>query len=221
MQGFNAARDRLWQIDLWRKRGLGRLAAAAALAAQTEVFSQPAARLESLLRLIEPDAGQDFAAAGQDFAAARDMLLDWDRRLGAESGPDAVFELWFTRHLKPALLAAFVPDPATRALLAPGDVEGVLTALERPDTRFGDDPVAARDGLLAGTLGRRRRDRRGRAFAARGVGGAPQARGSTPAPLPAWRRSPSGPGAPSGAALTRGFGMPLNLTPREFGSTMG
>jgi penicillin amidase len=25
-QGFNAARDRLWQIDLWRKRGLGRLA---------------------------------------------------------------------------------------------------------------------------------------------------------------------------------------------------
>ena len=26
-QGYNAARDRLWQIDLWRKRGLGRLAA--------------------------------------------------------------------------------------------------------------------------------------------------------------------------------------------------
>jgi penicillin amidase len=26
-QGWNAARDRLWQMDLWRKRGLGRLAA--------------------------------------------------------------------------------------------------------------------------------------------------------------------------------------------------
>ncbi len=26
LQGFNAARDRLWQIDLWYKRGLGRLA---------------------------------------------------------------------------------------------------------------------------------------------------------------------------------------------------
>ena len=24
-QGFNAARDRLWQIDLWRRRGLGLL----------------------------------------------------------------------------------------------------------------------------------------------------------------------------------------------------
>ena len=27
VQGFNAARDRLWQLDTWRKRGLGRLAA--------------------------------------------------------------------------------------------------------------------------------------------------------------------------------------------------
>lgn len=26
VQGFNAARDRLWQIDLWKRRGLGRLA---------------------------------------------------------------------------------------------------------------------------------------------------------------------------------------------------
>src|SRR5579859_7378954 len=25
VQGFNAARDRLWQMDLWRKRGLGLL----------------------------------------------------------------------------------------------------------------------------------------------------------------------------------------------------
>jgi penicillin G amidase len=27
VQGFNAARDRLWQLDMWRKRGLGLLAA--------------------------------------------------------------------------------------------------------------------------------------------------------------------------------------------------
>ena len=26
LQGFNAARDRLWQLDIWRKRGLGLLA---------------------------------------------------------------------------------------------------------------------------------------------------------------------------------------------------
>jgi penicillin amidase len=27
LQGYNAGRDRLWQVDLWRKRGLGRLSA--------------------------------------------------------------------------------------------------------------------------------------------------------------------------------------------------
>ena len=27
LQGYAVARDRLWQIDLWRKRGLGRLSA--------------------------------------------------------------------------------------------------------------------------------------------------------------------------------------------------
>ena len=27
VQGFNAARERLWQLDIWRKRGLGLLAA--------------------------------------------------------------------------------------------------------------------------------------------------------------------------------------------------
>ncbi len=26
VQGFNAARDRLWQIDTWRRRGLGKMA---------------------------------------------------------------------------------------------------------------------------------------------------------------------------------------------------
>jgi len=38
VQGFNAARDRLWQIDLWRKRGLGELSATfgPAYAAQDE-----------------------------------------------------------------------------------------------------------------------------------------------------------------------------------------
>ncbi|HEX4181980.1 MAG TPA: penicillin acylase family protein, partial [Caulobacteraceae bacterium] len=36
LQGYNAARDRLWEIDLWRKRGLGRLSESlgAAYAAQ-------------------------------------------------------------------------------------------------------------------------------------------------------------------------------------------
>jgi penicillin amidase len=124
---------------------------AASLALQADVFSRPAARLQCLLRRIERDEDADFAAA-------RHLLVDWDNRLDAESAPAALSELWFTKHLKPGLIAAFVPDAATRALLAPGDVEGVLTALEKPDGRFGEDPVAGRDALLAHTLGAAYRD---------------------------------------------------------------
>lgn len=42
-QGFNAARDRLWQIDLWRRRGLGRLA---------EVFGPSQVRRDRAARLF-------------------------------------------------------------------------------------------------------------------------------------------------------------------------
>src|SRR5690606_29042355 len=77
---------------------------------------------------------------------------DWDARLAADSPAAALFELWWTKHLKPALFACLVPDPALRAFLAPGDVAGILHCLEAPDDRFGADPVAARDALLRETL---------------------------------------------------------------------
>jgi penicillin amidase len=128
---------------------------AASLALQADVFSRPAARLQELLRRIARDEDSDFAAA-------RKMLLAWDNRLDAASAPAALSELWFTKHLKPALFAAFVPDAATRALLAPGDVESLLSVLEQPDARFGQDPAAARDALLARTLGAAYRDARER-----------------------------------------------------------
>jgi penicillin amidase len=80
-------------------------------------------------------------------------LGSWDHALDAGSGPAALFGLWWTKHLKPALLALLAPDPEVRALLAPGDLEGLLRALERPDERFGEAPEARRDALLLGTLG--------------------------------------------------------------------
>jgi penicillin amidase len=61
-QGFNAARDRLWQIDLWRKRGLGLLAAdfGAGFVAQDR-----AARLF----LYRGDMDAEWAAYGTDARA--------------------------------------------------------------------------------------------------------------------------------------------------------
>ncbi|MCG7508939.1 penicillin acylase family protein [Mesorhizobium sp. IRAMC:0171] len=57
LQGYNAARDRLWQIDLWRKRGLGRLA---------ESFGEDFAERDRAARLFlfRGDMDKEWAAYG-------------------------------------------------------------------------------------------------------------------------------------------------------------
>jgi penicillin amidase len=117
---------------------------AAAAALQTDVFSWPALRLRPLIEALTSASG----SAGR----ARDLLLGWDCELKADSAAGALSELWFTLHLKPALFELLVPDAGLRALLAPGDVEGILTALAKPDGRFGPKPQEARDALLRKTL---------------------------------------------------------------------
>lgn len=124
---------------------------ASSVALQTDVMSMPGRRLQKLLKSI--DAGTD-----ADLSRALTMLLEWDNALHADSAAGALSELWFTKHLKPAVFALFVPDAKLRALLAPGDVEGILTALENPDHRFGENPSGKRDELLASTLSAAFRD---------------------------------------------------------------
>ena len=87
-QGFNAARDRLWQIDLWRKRGLGLLAADFG---PGYLMQDRAARLF----LYRGDMAAEWAAYGDDaeaictaFAAGInayvDLVLAGDAPLPAE-----------------------------------------------------------------------------------------------------------------------------------------
>lgn len=87
-QGFNAARDRLWQIDLWRKRGLGLLAADFG---PGYLMQDRAARLF----LYRGDMAAEWAAYGEDaqaictaFAAGInayvDLVLAGDAPLPAE-----------------------------------------------------------------------------------------------------------------------------------------
>lgn len=87
-QGFNAARDRLWQIDLWRKRGLGLLAADFG---PGYLMQDRAARLF----LYRGDMAAEWAAYGDDaeaictaFAAGInacvDLVLDGRMPLPAE-----------------------------------------------------------------------------------------------------------------------------------------
>lgn len=128
---------------------------AASCALQTDVASVPARRLGAVLQAIAPD--------DPDTGRAVALLGDWDFRLEVDSAAAALFEVWWTKHLKPALFARLAPDPTVRALLAPGDPESILQVLEAPDERFDpDDPHAARDRLVATTLAAAVRDCRGR-----------------------------------------------------------
>src|SRR5262249_31334146 len=97
-------------------------------ALQTDVMSLPARRVSALI------AGLD----GRDDAerAALRMLKRWDHRVDAASAAAALFEVWFTRHLRPAMIAAVVADPQIRTLIGLGDVETVLTLLERDEIRW-------------------------------------------------------------------------------------
>lgn len=67
LQGYNAARDRLWQIDLWRKRGLGLLARDFGPA---YVAQDRAARLF----LYRGDLSREWAAYGPDARSAADAF---------------------------------------------------------------------------------------------------------------------------------------------------
>jgi penicillin amidase len=112
-------------------------------AMQHDVLSIPARRLCALLeRLPQTDR----------LATPLAMLRDWDHRLLADSGAAALFEIWWSRHVKPALFEGLVPDAAARSLLPPGDVERLLVALERPARPDGLGSEQIRDALLADTL---------------------------------------------------------------------
>ena len=76
-QGFNAARDRLFQIDLWRRRGLGRLA---------EVFGPAYVEQDKATRLFlyRGDMNREWASYSKDareiatnFVAGVNAYIDW------------------------------------------------------------------------------------------------------------------------------------------------
>lgn len=77
VQGFNAARDRLFQIDLWRRRGLGQLA---------EVFGPAYVEQDKAARLFlyRGDMSAEWKRYGPDakpvatrFAAGVNAYIDW------------------------------------------------------------------------------------------------------------------------------------------------
>ena len=127
--------DRIHQV----LRTQGRHTLAQSMALQTDALSIPARRLGALLEGV---VGEGDAAVGLG------LLRGWDFRLTRESGAAAVQEVWWSKHLKPAVLDLLAPDPQVRKLLVPGDAETLLGLLEAGDARLGD-----RAALLVRTLG--------------------------------------------------------------------
>ncbi len=113
--------------------GENRHTLAASMALQTDDHSIPAARLG---RLIATLPGRPAA-----------LLQGWNHRLDRHSPAAALQEVWWSKHLKPALFDAVTKDAEIRKLLAPGDTETLLALLEDADPRLGDIQA-----LLARTL---------------------------------------------------------------------
>jgi penicillin amidase len=123
---------------------------------QSDVASLPARRIVRRLAKVQAD---DPATA-----RAQAMLTGWDGDLGADSAPAALFEIWYRRHLRPALLrraleqtlpedqieAALQAVAPDETLLADPRVD--LDLIERPAGRLGPDADATLDEILRSSL---------------------------------------------------------------------
>lgn len=123
-----------------RLHALDKVSIADSCALQTDPVSHPARRLAAL------------AVANSDEPVVQTLFTGWNGSLDAQSAAGALCEIWWTKYLKPKLLAQLVPDADVRALILPGDIESFLRALEQPDARFGTEAERARNALLRETL---------------------------------------------------------------------
>lgn len=110
---------------------------------QNDVLSLTARRLVALLKpLSSPDPKT---------RAALQLLSSWDGEETAASPAAALYEVWWSRHLGKAFLAAIVSPEAASAIGAP-HASVLLDTLEKPAQRFGADATRKRDELLLASL---------------------------------------------------------------------
>ncbi len=101
-------------------------------------------------------------SADKDTAFGLSLLQGWDHHLADDSAAALLFEVWWMRHLKPALLDLVSTDPKVRPLLAPGDHVTLLGWLDELAPIFGPQPAAKRSEVLLATLGKAVQDCRRR-----------------------------------------------------------
>jgi penicillin amidase len=110
---------------------------------QTDQLSVAAQRLQTVLRSVR--------AADPRAQSALRLLLEWNLIGTGDSAAAALFEVWWSRHLGPAVKDALLPGPAAR-FIRTADVELLLETLEQPGPALGAAPVARRDEIVDRSL---------------------------------------------------------------------
>jgi penicillin G amidase len=110
---------------------------------QTDVVSLPAQRLCRILQQLPSIGGP---------SQALEMLLGWNGELSAGSAAAALFEIWWSRHLRPSVIGRLTEDITARLVVAQGDITSILSILEKPDARLGEEPYTVRDNILSTSL---------------------------------------------------------------------
>ena len=112
---------------------------------QNDVLSIPARRIVAVLKELNSSDGKT--------QAALNLLKNWDCVEHPNSGPAALFEVWWTRYLGPAYKLAIFGKMGAQITATP-DPSVMLNSLENIDTRFGSDAKNTRDQLLLSSLGK-------------------------------------------------------------------
>ncbi len=107
---------------------------------QNDKVSLPAVRTVAVLKNVSTDDAK--------LKPVVEMLQNWDGEVLADSPEAAIFEVWFSRYLRKAVVdRAFDPDIAKVIGLA--DPERVLDVIEKPQDWFSDED---RDKLMLDSL---------------------------------------------------------------------
>jgi penicillin amidase len=123
---------------------------------QSDVLSLPAQRILAVLRALDFDRADPVEGLTE--------LLDWDGDLRPDSAAAALFEVWYRRHLRPALLTRALTQVVSGDLVAQAldqvrpredllaDARVDLELLESPGDRLGPNADAAIREIVRRTL---------------------------------------------------------------------
>jgi penicillin amidase len=111
------------------------------LALQRDYVSLPARKIAAALAEVTPTDELE--------GRALELLGAFDGELAADSAAAALFEVWYSRHLAPAITEALV-GPALSSLVGPADSRIVVEAVTEPGRHL---PRAERDRIVRETLG--------------------------------------------------------------------